>query len=56
IVLTVKNTLWDAGFSAGIADLEAKGVVTRAEETSPYVSMPGEADTVPSRGLVLRVN
>ncbi|TIU22618.1 MAG: SAM-dependent methyltransferase, partial [Mesorhizobium sp.] len=21
-----------------------------------YVSMPGEADTVPSRGLVLRVN
>ncbi|RWB65342.1 MAG: SAM-dependent methyltransferase, partial [Mesorhizobium sp.] len=22
----------------------------------PYVSMPGEADTVPSRGLVLRVN
>ncbi|TIS72549.1 MAG: SAM-dependent methyltransferase, partial [Mesorhizobium sp.] len=22
----------------------------------PYVSMPGEADTVPSRGLVLRVS
>ncbi|TGS36280.1 SAM-dependent methyltransferase, partial [Mesorhizobium sp. M8A.F.Ca.ET.182.01.1.1] len=22
----------------------------------PYASMPGESDTVPSRGLVLRVN
>lgn len=45
-----------AGFAARIADLETKRVVTRAEETSPYVSVPGEADTVPSRGLVLRVN
>jgi hypothetical protein len=44
-----------AGFVARIADLETKRVVTRAEETSPYVSMPGEADTVPSRGLLLRV-
>lgn len=55
IVLTVKNTLWDDGFSARIAELEAGGVVTRAEETEPYVSMPGELGTVPSRGLVLRV-
>jgi ubiquinone/menaquinone biosynthesis C-methylase UbiE len=54
IVLTVKNTLWDAGFGARIAELEAKRVVSRAEETRPYVSMPGEAGTVPSRGLVLR--
>ena len=56
IVLTVKNTLWDRGFAARIAELEAQGLVTRVEETRPYVSMPGEADTVPSRGLVLRVN
>ncbi|MEO3997998.1 methyltransferase domain-containing protein [Mesorhizobium sp. CAU 1732] len=55
IVLTVKNTLWDDGFSARIAELEAGGVVTRVEETEPYVSMPGELGTVPSRGLVLRV-
>ena len=54
-MLTVKNTLWEAGFAARIAELEAQGVVTRDEETEPYVSMPGEADTVPSRGLVLRV-
>jgi SAM-dependent methyltransferase len=54
IVLTVKNTLWDGGFSARIAELEGQGLVERAEETEPYVSMPGETGTVPSRGLVLK--
>ena len=56
IVLTVKNTLWQSSFAERIAELEGQGVVTRIEETSPYASMPGEADPVPSRGLVLRVN
>lgn len=55
IVLTVKNTLWEGGFAARIGDLEQQGLVSRAEETAPYVSMPGEANTTPSRGLVLRV-
>lgn len=55
IVLTVKNTLWQGGFAARIAELEALGLVSRAEETAPYVSMPGEANTTPSRGLVLRI-
>ena len=54
LVLTVKNTLWDGGFSARISELEGQGLIARAEETEPYVSMPGEAGTVPSRGLVLR--
>jgi SAM-dependent methyltransferase len=54
IVLTVKNTLWDSGFSARIAELEVEGLVVREEETRPYVSMPGEAGTVPSRCLALR--
>jgi hypothetical protein len=27
--------------------------VVIADETTPYVSMPGEADVTPSRGLVL---
>lgn len=53
IVLTVKNTLWDGGFAVRIAELEAAGIVSRLEETQPYVSMPGERGTVPSRGLVL---
>ncbi|WP_318012885.1 class I SAM-dependent DNA methyltransferase [Mesorhizobium sp. BR1-1-7] len=56
IALTVKNTIWDLGFNARVAELEAQGLVTRIEETRPYVSMPGEADTVPSRCLALRVN
>jgi predicted TPR repeat methyltransferase len=55
IVLTVKNTLWDGGFSARIAELEVQRRVARAEETASYVSMPGETGTVPSRGLVLKV-
>lgn len=54
LVLTVKNTLWHSGFSERIAELEAQGLVARVEETEPYVSMPGETGTVPSRGLVLR--
>ncbi len=54
IVLTVKNTLWEGGFAARIAELEAQGMITRTEETEPYVSMPGEVGTVPSRAVVLR--
>lgn len=54
LVLTVKNTLWEAGFSMRVDALEAQGIVKRVEETFPYVSMPGEVGTVPSRGLVLR--
>ena len=54
IVLTVKNTLWDGGFSEAVAALQRRGMVSVAEETPPYVSMPNEAATVPSRGLVLR--
>jgi len=55
IVLTVKTTLWAEGFADRIAALVAEGRVTIAEQTAPYVSMPGEAATVPSLGLVLRV-
>ncbi|MFH1795514.1 MAG: class I SAM-dependent methyltransferase [Pseudomonadota bacterium] len=54
IVLTVKNTLWEGGFAARIAELEAQGLVKRVEETEPYVSMPGEVGTVPSLAVVLR--
>lgn len=54
IVLTVKNTLWEAGFAGRIDQLEREGSLLRVEETAPYVSMPGEEGTVPSRGLALR--
>ena len=51
IVLTVKTTLWEAGFGAA---LEGMAGVTVVERTEPYVSMPGEAGTVPSLAVVLR--
>ena len=55
IILTVKDSLWTGGFEAAITELEEAGRLTRADETPPYVSMPGVVGTVPSRGLVLRV-
>ncbi len=50
IVLTVKGTLWDSGFAEHVA---ADTRVRIAEVTEPYVSMPGEAATTPSLGVVL---
>lgn len=51
IVLTVKTTLWEGGFGAA---LEGMAGVQIVERTEPYVSMPGEAGTVPSLAVVLR--
>ena len=51
-VLTVKDTLWTGGFSDAV-DRHAELRVLEA--TAPYVSMPGEAGTAPSRAVVLGV-
>lgn len=51
LVLTVKSTLWDGGFSQAIARDPRVAV---AEQTTPYVSMPGEAATIPSLAVVLK--
>lgn len=55
IVLTVKTTLLNETMAARLGQLEAEGRIARVETTEPYVSMPGEAGTVPSVGMVLRV-
>lgn len=55
LVLTVKDAVWNAGFAAAVAGFVAAGRIEVAEETPPYVSMPGEAGTSPGRALVLRV-
>ncbi|MDF2095401.1 class I SAM-dependent DNA methyltransferase [Aquibaculum arenosum] len=55
IVLTVKDRLWEDGFAARVAEQARAGVWEVLEETPSYVSMPGRADTVPSRALALRV-
>lgn len=54
IVATVKNSVWDNGFATEIARLS--GQIALIEETAPYVSMPGEAATAPSRAIVLRLH
>ena len=51
LVLTVKTTVWEGGFEAALKGHPGVEVV---EETLPYVSMPGEAGTVPSRAVVAR--
>lgn len=56
IVLTVKTTLWQQGFGDKITELENTGLISVAEQTGHYVSMPGEQATVPSLAIVLRVS
>jgi predicted TPR repeat methyltransferase len=56
IVATVKGTVWKGGFAAEIDRLTRAGLLTLIEETAPYISMPGEAATSPSRAIVLRLN
>jgi ubiquinone/menaquinone biosynthesis C-methylase UbiE len=53
VVMTVKGTLWEAGFSRRLDDFVKMGKITVAEVTAPYVSMPGEAATIPSLGVAL---
>lgn len=55
IVLTVKDMVWEGGFETRLGELEAGGAISRAEETAPYISMPGTDDVVPSRGIVLKI-
>ena len=55
IVLTVKDTLWSEAFAAHVSGMQSSAKVTLVEQTSPYVSMPGEAATIPSRGVVIKV-
>ncbi len=50
IVLTVKGALWDGGFAEHFIAIARIRIV---EVTEPYVSMPGETATTPSRGVVL---
>jgi len=49
LVLTVKTTLWEAGFKGALLGHDGLEIV---ETTQPYVSMPGEAGTVPSLAVV----
>ena len=52
IVLTVKGTVWDAGFATALDALQAGGRIRMIEQTAPYVSMPGDPATTPGVGIV----
>jgi len=51
----VKDALWTNGFAADLAALEISGPAELVEQTGLYVSMPREAATSLTQGLVLRV-
>jgi ubiquinone/menaquinone biosynthesis C-methylase UbiE len=55
LVLTVKTSQWDKDFARRVSALQSEKRITLVDETAPYVSMPGEAGTVPSKAIVLRV-
>jgi len=55
IVLTIKDLMWGNGFGAYVAKFEAKGMLALIDDTGPYISMPGEAGTEPSRCVALKV-
>ncbi|MCB1337160.1 MAG: class I SAM-dependent methyltransferase [Maritimibacter sp.] len=51
VVLTVKESLWTGSIAAAVA---ATPEATIVEATDPYISMPGDAGSTHSRGVVLR--
>lgn len=53
IVLTVKLTVWEAGFAEYLAEAEASGRIRALETTPSYASMPSGAVTSPCVGVVL---
>jgi predicted TPR repeat methyltransferase len=55
IVLTVKDVMWTGMFADRVNALQIEGLIEPAEVTAPYLSMPGEEATTPSRAVVLRV-
>ena len=56
IVLTIKDALWTSGFTDHVKRLETSSKLSLIEDTGPYVSMPGEAGTSPSRAVVLKIS
>ncbi len=55
IVLTVKTTLLAGPMETRLAAFTAAGRIARLAPTEPSGSMPGEAGTIPSCALVLKV-
>lgn len=55
VVLSVKLTVWDAGFGDEIERRAAEGTIELVEVTAAYASMPTGEETSPCVGVVMRV-
>ena len=55
IVLSVKVSVWDAGFGDEVASRERDGAIELVEVTPSYASMPSGEETSPCVGIVMRV-
>ena len=52
LVITIKSTSWDDGFSNYLDAKERSGAIKILEKTKPYNSIPGAATNAPSLALV----
>jgi predicted TPR repeat methyltransferase len=55
IVLSVKETLWESGFSDYLSQRQGDGVLQVEEVTPSYASMPAGSVTSPCVGVVLSI-
>lgn len=55
LVMTVKLPVWEEQIAPALDRAAAAGAAAVLERTAPYVSMPGEAGTVASLALAVRV-
>ncbi|MEC8210058.1 MAG: methyltransferase domain-containing protein [Pseudomonadota bacterium] len=55
LITTVKLTIWEDEVKSVVGACEAAGMVHLVEQTAPYVSMVGEAGTIPSIAIVLEI-
>ena len=53
LITTVKLTIWEDEVKSVVNGFKAAGIVRVVEQTPPYVSMVGEAGTIPSVAVVL---
>ena len=52
LIITIKSTSWDDGFSNYLDTKERSGAIKILEKTKPYNSIPGAATNAPSLALV----
>ena len=52
LIITIKSTIWDHGFSNYLHTKERSGAIKILEKTKPYNSIPGAATNAPSLALV----